>query len=408
MNTSKTNIPSSTLSDQLLAMLPSQLPQELRELNLRELLGMTLSTLSEAERKVYLSSHPEDKGNGSYARSLQLGSMPVQMSVPRTRSAEFRPSLLPSRYSRGYPQEMQSLVMGLLSSCRSIEAAKQSLQRMGLSASQEHLDEVAQEFIQAMQLRNQAPIAPDLFALFIDAKYVELREQDRIRPCTLYTVIGLEKTGQKRILTCYHTLGKENLDDWKKVLTSLLERGLRRVLILVQDDFSGLLPISKSLFPQTDIQLCTVHLQRNAQAHLGKEDGKVFVDRLRHIKTCCSKEQASALFQTLCDDFKPKAVHFIEHIQKRKEHYLHFIDYPTAIRKTLSTTNAVETVNTQLERMRINNGGYFHGQNVLLLKLGITLDYLENGKWKNPAASSRAALHELNLLFNKKFESESL
>ena len=34
--------------------------------------------------------------------------------------------------------------------------------------------------------------------------------------------------------------------------------------------------------------------------------------------------------------------------------------------------NAVEAVNGQLESMRRNNGGYFHSEAVLLLKLGIT------------------------------------
>jgi transposase-like protein len=31
------------------------------------------------------------------------------------------------------------------------------------------------------------------------------------------------------------------------------------VLTVVQDDFSGLMPITKSLFPKADVQLCIVH-----------------------------------------------------------------------------------------------------------------------------------------------------
>ena len=40
-------------------------------------------------------------------------------------------------------------------------------------------------------------------------------------------------------------------------------------------------------------------------------------------------------------------------------HYLAFLDYPDAIRRSLSTTNTVEAVNGQLERLRRNSGGYF-------------------------------------------------
>ena len=55
-------------------------------------------------------------------------------------------------------------------------------------------------------------------------------------------------------------------------MRSLLERGLRRVRIVVHDDFSGLLPIARSLFPVADVQLCMVHMQRNGRNHLSTAD----------------------------------------------------------------------------------------------------------------------------------------
>src|SRR5579875_306424 len=53
---------------------------------------------------------------------------------------------------------------------------------MGLAASEEELDAVARNFIDELELRNTRPLDPDLFALFLDAKYVEVREGDRLRP----------------------------------------------------------------------------------------------------------------------------------------------------------------------------------------------------------------------------------
>src|SRR5262249_4258382 len=44
--------------------------------------------------------------------------------------------------------------------------------------------------------------------------------------------------------------GRENLEDWKRILRGLIERGLRRVMIVIHDDFSGLLPVTRSLFPR--------------------------------------------------------------------------------------------------------------------------------------------------------------
>ena len=85
--------------------------------------------------------------------------------------------------------------------------------------------------------------------------------------------VGLGRDGIKRILSARASPWSGVLEEWKKVLQWPLERGLRRVLILVQDDFSGLLGVTRGLFVNADVQLCVVHMQRNAMSHLGKEDG---------------------------------------------------------------------------------------------------------------------------------------
>src|SRR5215470_1881154 len=235
----------------------------LGDFSLRELLGALLSCLVHAERGAYLQGTPQDKANGFYPRSLLVGSVPIEMEVPRTRSGQFRPPSLPPRYQRGYSEETQSLLLGLLSSSRSLSAARDALHKMGLSSSEQELEKIAAGFMEELELRNTRPLDPDLLALFFDGKYVEVRDGDRLKPACIYLVIGLGRDGKKRVLACLSKSGRENLEDWKLVLRSLIERGLRRVLIVVHDDFSGLLPITKSLFPGADIQLCAVHMQRN-------------------------------------------------------------------------------------------------------------------------------------------------
>ena len=256
----------------------------LADFSLRELLGLLISSAGAAERNVYLEKTPTDKPNGFYDRSLQLGSVPTDIRVPRTRSGEFRPATLPSPYQRGYSEEVQSLLMGLLASSRSINAAKDALEKMGLAGSQQDLDRVAANMIEELDLRNSRPLPPDMLAVFVDGKYVELRDGDKLRSACIYLVVGLGRDGKKSVLTCIARPGRENLEDWKSVLRGLIERGLRRVMIFIQDDFSGLLPISQSFFPNADVQLCAVHMQRNARNHLSKTDSTEFQQRWRAIK----------------------------------------------------------------------------------------------------------------------------
>src|SRR6185295_8895911 len=92
----------------------------------------------------------------------------IDVRVPRTRSGDFRPSTLPSPYRRGYADEVQSLLIGLLSSSRSLNAAKDALQKMGLSRSEQDLERVAVGLIEELELRNSRPIHPDMLALFLD------------------------------------------------------------------------------------------------------------------------------------------------------------------------------------------------------------------------------------------------
>jgi putative transposase len=400
----KPSLPPTSASEPLPAEIRQALASGLGDFSLRELLGWLLSSVGLAERQAYLERILQDKPNGFYDRSLQLGTIPLEVRVPRTRSGDFRPASLPAAYQRGYSEEIQALLCGLLASSRSLNSAKDALQKMGLSRSQQDLDRVATGLIEELELRNSRPLDCDLLALFLDGKYVEFRDGDRLRPACIYVVVGLRRDGKKQVLTCLARPGRENLEDWKAVLRSLLERGLRRVLILVQDDFSGLLSITQGLFPNADVQLCAVHMQRNAKTHLSKADALEFQQRWRAIKSSWNLDVAQQQFEELCDRFAESYPSFIAELRKKRQHYLAFLHYPESIRRSFSTTNQVEAINNQLEIMRRNSGGYFHSEETLKLKLGLAVSSLEEGRWRSPGRTVCAVLHQLNAMFQSRFE----
>jgi len=47
-----------------------------------------------SERSVYLAKNDNDKGNGFYDRKLATPVGSLEISVPRTRTGNFRPSIL--------------------------------------------------------------------------------------------------------------------------------------------------------------------------------------------------------------------------------------------------------------------------------------------------------------------------
>ena len=104
-------------------------------------------------------------------------------------------------------------MLALLSSARSLNAAKTALKTLGLACFEAELDTVAKEFIEQFDLRNSGPLEPDLIALFLDGKYVEVRDVERLRPATIYVAVGLDRDGKKCVLACLIRPGREHLEE---------------------------------------------------------------------------------------------------------------------------------------------------------------------------------------------------
>ncbi len=160
------------------------------------------------------------------------------------------------------------------------------------------------------------------------------------------------------------------------------------------------------MFPNSDVQLCTVHMLRNAKTHLSKDDSAEFSKRFRTIRHAWNAEVPGAQFEELCQRFEKSAPAFLKELREKRPHYLFFLNYPDGVRRTLSTTNAVEAINQQLEILRRNSGGYFYSEETAKLKLGIAASSLECARWRRVAANITAALDHFNAMFEARFETE--
>jgi len=104
--------------------------------------------------------------------------------------------------------------------------------------------------------------------------------------------------GKKDIFGLYTFFGKENRADWNKVFEDLINRGLKRVLVVVSDDFPGIIETVKAVYPYADHQLCFVHLQRNIRKYMTKADAAEFNKELDKIKFASSFDEAVQSFMT--------------------------------------------------------------------------------------------------------------
>lgn len=264
-----------------------------------------------------------------------------------------------------------------------------------------------EEFTTYLETLNTSPLPSDLVAIFVDGKSIrqKVKEGKEVREYTTYVVLGLTLEGQKIILGLYTFEGQESQENWKKVFEKLVQRGLRRVLIVVHDDFPGLSSLTETFFPRADIQLCTVHLLRNARKHLSREHYRTFRDYFQSIKNSLNYEEGLRLFEALLEKL-PQESRFVKRVANRKERYLAFLKYPKELRPLFSSTNLVEGFNRKIEEAERGCRGYFHSERDRDFRYGILAKELLEGQWRRPNWKYWEVAHLLRYLFEERFSKD--
>lgn len=368
--------------------------------------GLTqmLNASLQLQRKIHLDNTPEDRANG-YApeRTIHLGTTPIPIEVPRTRQA-FYPPILP-KYQRHITEAYADLLRQILMQAKSFKAAIRTLQSLNLGYSPAQLEELLNELFLEAKNFNARPLPPDWYALFIDAKVIHLKdEHDHVLKAVHFMVIGYGPDGKKEVLTAATFWGHEHLELWKKILIDLKNRGLTRCLLFITDDFSGLTHLLQSLFPNSQHQLCTVHLHRNAFSQLDRQNYQLYKQAWREILAAPSYEAAFQHFQNLLDALRPHNASWVKHLQERAPNYLAFFHYPRGMHPFLRTTNLPEGVNNLIETMKRNAGGHFHSEREAAVKMKLLIDQLHQTRWKHQIRRISGCLQDLAQMFQKRFE----
>jgi len=134
-------------------------PEDLPQL-LQAGLSHVLNSALKKERQFHLEEHPEDRGNG-YApkRTLKVGATAVELDRPRTREG-FYPAVLP-KHQRHLPEAYQQLLRNILLGARSFNAARRTLQALGLGYSPQQVEQLLEELHQEAKNFFTRPLCPD-------------------------------------------------------------------------------------------------------------------------------------------------------------------------------------------------------------------------------------------------------
>jgi transposase-like protein len=369
------------------------------------IVSTAINSIMLSERNIYLKNNTNEIANGFYHRSLNTKADKINLSVPRTDTKNFRPKILPPKYKR-YIDDYKDLVVNLIIAGNSKSQIGSILNANGQIYSKDAIDQIYDDLTSRLEDFKSRDLPSDLACVFIDGKYIEIKVDNKVQKAVLYILLGISFDGSKQILGFYVMFGNESAEKWKSIFVDLINRKLKRVLLFICDNLSGLTQTINALFPKADIQLCIIHLMRNGRRNMKKEDAKEFNSILKSIK------DESALFDDnyyknkLCEFIKNKKtsyVDFLTKLEKDLPYYLSFLNYPQKLRKHIYSTNAVESINNQIEKIRVRQEGYFQSLNNLELNIFILSNKLLLSWNKKLQPFFIHHSYELKQLFNLKY-----
>jgi len=375
---------------------------------IRALLEDTINQLMLSERGIFLDKDEENKGNGFYRRNLGTSQGNLELSVPRDRKNGFRSFILPERWKRT-EESYENLLMSLVTNGYSESKITNILKSFGLPFSEKEINRIRDELKERLNDIRTRELPGELLVIYIDGYHTKVKSGGKVKNAVVYVIVGIDMEGKKELLGYYVLFGNETKGDWLKIFNDFINRGVKKVLLIISDDFSGLKEAIKAVYPLSDHQLCYVHFQRNVRRNFGKGDANAFNNGLKQIKLSKDYEEGIEQFSQLCERYKSKYPSFINYILGNKEEYLCFLKYPEKVRKYIYTTNVVENMNRQIERIRDSLGGYFQSQEILEINIYLQSEKLAHGRWSKPQPVFKSCLYELLQKFKLKFENrESL
>ena len=346
-------------------------------------------------------SERRNSRNGFSKKTVHSQQGDMNLSIPRDRNGEFEPVLVPKHQRRLAGLDEKILAMyarGL--GVRDISAQLEELYGATVSPAliSEVTDAVSEE-VKSWQMRPLDPLYP---ILYLDALYVNIKVSGRVSKRAVYVVLGINCEGNKDLLGLW--IGEaeaEGAKFWLRVLTDLKNRGLKDILIACCDGLKGFPQAIEAVYPQTQVQLCIVHLIRNCLRYVPWKDSKAVAADLKPIYQAATLEEAEAALDAFAAKWDEQYPTISQIWIRHWENIIPIFDYPRAIRKVIYTTNAIESLNRSLRKV-IKTKAVFPDENSVLKLMYLAMNNISK-RWTRPIKDWKAALSHFAILFPERF-----
>jgi Transposase, Mutator family len=202
--------------------------------------------------------HSGNARNGTTPKTLKGDFGEITIETPRDRNGSFEPQIIKKHQTRfdGFDDKILSMYARGMTT-REIQGHLEEM--YGVEVSPTLISEVTDGVIEEVKAWQNRPLEPVYGVVYLDALYVKMRHEGRVDNRAVYVAIGIGLDGQKDVLGLW-TSNNEGAKFWLGVLTELKNRGVKEILIACVDGLKGFPQAIESVYPQTVVQLCIVHL----------------------------------------------------------------------------------------------------------------------------------------------------
>ena len=342
--------------------------------------------------------HSGNSRNGKSAKTIKGTFGELALETPRDRNGTFAPQIIEKHQTRftGFDKNILSLYSRGLST-REIQQHLEEIYGVEVTAGliSSVTDEVIEE-VRRWQNRQLDAVYP---IMYLDAIQFKVRDSGHVRNKAIYLAIGVTMEGFKEVLGLW-IAQTEGAKFWLQVVTELKNRGVTDIFIACVDGLKGFPEAIESVFPQTEVQLCIVHLVRHSLNYVGWKQRKEVATDLKLIYTAATDPEAEHRLDEFSLKWDAKFPMIAKSWRSNWTRVIPFFAHPPEIRKIIYTTNAIESLNMSLRKVTKARGSFPNDEAVSKL-LYLALRNIAK-KWTMPVHAWKDALNRFAIIYENR------
>ena len=360
-----------------------------------------------AELDVHLASDEEraagNHRNGSSEKTVLSDDGTLTLSIPRDRQGRFDPTLI-AKYRRRFPGFDEKIIALYARGLSTRDIQKYVGEIYGIAISPDLVSAVTDAVLEEVTAWQSRPLESTYAIVFFDAVRVKIRDEGVVSNKAVYLAIGMRTSGDKEVLGLWIEQS-EGAKFWLRVMNELRSRGTQDILIAVVDGLKGFPDAIQAVFPQAVVQTCIVHLLRYSLSFASWKERKALAVALRPIYRADSAEAAAAALEEFAAGaWGRKYPNIAASWRRNWTAVIPFFAFSAEVRRIMYTTNAIESLNSQVRRS-IRNKGHFPNDQAATKLIWLSLRDAE-ARWKRPPIAWQAAKAQLAIQFGERFTLE--